>query len=190
MNTTDKTYSIRWYGPFLTKEEVGIYENIHSEIKFQLYMFHGLRKRAKIHESYYCGQAKSGVFRRLSDKGHHINEIRKDGMKAIWIGEISNITTPSPQDVNYVENIITAQLAKTFGKSQLLNEINMKFPTYNIYVINIWHRKANGSRYRAYASRTLPAQIPDLLGHEYEKEPLPHHRIYCAEKVRWTDVDW
>jgi len=183
----DKTYSIRWYGPFETKEDVGNYEKKHPNISFQLYMFHGLKKRAKIYESYYCGQAKNGVFRRLSDKNHHINEISR--MTAIWIGTISNVLSPTNNDINYVENIITAQLAKKFTKKQLLNVINKNFPDYNIYVINIWH-KVDDSRYRKYIKYTLPADLPDLLGHEYETEPFPLHKIYSAEKVKWTDVDW
>ena len=186
MKTQDKTYSIRWYGPFETKEQIGEYEKNHAEIHFQLYMFHGMKKRAKIYESYYCGQAKNSVFRRLSDKNHHINEINR--MTAIWIGTISNVS-PSAQDINYVENIITAQLTKVFGKDQLLNAINKKFPNYNIYVINIWH-KVNGDRYRKYANYSLPADLPDLLGHEYDIDPFPLHKIYSAEKVKWTDVDW
>lgn len=185
-NNQDKTYSIRWYGPFSTKEEIGEYEDQHADTKFQLYMFHGLKKRAKVHEHYYCGQAKFGVFRRLSDNGHHINEINR--MSAIWIGTISNVI-PSEHDINYVENIITAQLAKTFGENQLLNKINKKFPNYNIYVISIWH-KADGKRYRKYAKYSLPADLPDLLGHEYVTEPFQHHKIYSAEKVKWSDVDW
>ena len=90
MTTQEKTYSIRWYGPFESKEEIGEYEKKHADIHFQLYMFHGMKKRAKIYESYYCGQAKSGVYRRLSDKNHHINEITH--MSAIWIGTISNVS--------------------------------------------------------------------------------------------------
>ena len=182
----DKTYSIRWYGPFSTKEEIGEYEQKHANTKFQLYMFHGLKKRARLYESYYCGQAKSGVYRRLSDKGHHINDINR--MTAIWIGTISNVE-PCTKDINYVENIITAQLAKTFGESQLLNVINKKYPTYNIYVINIWH-KISGERYRKYATFSLPSDMPDLIGHEYEREPLIVHKLYSAEKVKWIDVDW
>ena len=183
--TQDKTYSIRWYGPFESKEEIGEFEKKHSDISFQLYMFHGMKKRAKMYESYYCGQAKNGVYRRLSDKNHHVNDINR--MTAMWIGNISNVS-PSMQDINYVENIITAQLAKIFGKSQLLNVINKKFPNYNIYVINIWH-KLDGSRYRKYTKYTLPSDLPDLLGHEYETFPFSLHKIYSAEKVKWTDVD-
>lgn len=185
MTLQDKTYSIRWYGPFKSKDEIGEYEKKHADVKFQLYIFQGLKPRAKVNMNYYCGQAKSGVYRRLSDKNHHINEINR--ISAIWIGTISNVI-PESNDINYVENIITAQLTKNIGEARLLNIINKKFPNYNIYVINIWH-KVNGDRHVKYMRRSIPTCLPDLLGHEYEAFPIPVHKIYGAEKVKWADID-
>ena len=44
----DKTYTIRWYGPFLTTESIREFEQEHKDIKCQLYMFHGMKKHAKL----------------------------------------------------------------------------------------------------------------------------------------------
>ena len=183
MITTDKTYSIRWYGPFPTKEEVGEFEDKHKDIKCQLYIFHGRRKHARIYESYYCGQAKSGVFRRLSDKGHHIEEIKQ--LNGIWIGAISNIE-PTFSDINYVENILTAQLADTYGEKYMLNKINKKFPKYNIYILNLWH-KISGERWQKYSSYSVLSDIPDVLGHEYQQN-YDIHYLYGTQKLKWLNI--
>lgn len=186
MTTTiqDKTYSIRWYGPFLTKEEVGGFENLHPDIKCQLYAFRGLKKHARVNESYYCGQAKKGVFKCLCNKNHHINDLSRTS--EIWIGSLSNVR-PQARFINHVERIVTATMANCYGKEKMLNVINKDFPSYNIYVINLWH-KTNGERLRKYSKDTLPADIPDLLGHEFWKDPMPHHRIYGVEKVKQLDI--
>ena len=72
----DKTYSVRWYGPFESVEEVKDFEKENKSISFQLYMINGSKPRYR-YSRYYCGQTQRGVFKRLSDGNHHINELNR-----------------------------------------------------------------------------------------------------------------
>lgn len=181
---TDKVYIIRWFGPFKSVEEVNTFEKEHKNTVCVLYMLQGMKKNAKLYDSYYCGQAKRGVYNRLTNKGHHIEEFSR--LSAIWIGNISNIE-PTPTDINYVENILTAEMADKFQKKFMLNKINMNFPHFNIYVINVWH-KTDTERIKKYSSNSLASEIPDLIGHEYYTEPTPYHRLFGAPKIQWLDI--
>ena len=179
----DKTYTIRWYGPFSTAESIREFEQEHEDIKCHLYMFYGMKKHAKLYESYYCGQAKKGVYNRLTNKGHHIEEITQ--INGIWIGSISNVE-PSPLDINYVENIITAQMADTYGEKYMLNKINTNFPKHNIYILNLWH-KINGERWQKNSSYSLAGKMPDVLGHEYQSD-IDVHFLYGTQKLKWLNI--
>ena len=178
----DKTYSVRWYGPFKSVEEVKTFENENKGIDFQLYLINGYRPRA-IYSSYYCGQTQRGVNKRLSDPGHHINDCNR--IEAIWIGSITNVE-PKKADINVVEKIITAQSQETFGARYILNETNTLFPKYNVYVINIWHKKT-GDRLKKYAQYSIPAELPDVIGHEYEKDSGAHI-LFSASKISFKDL--
>ena len=182
----DKTYSVRWYGEFASVEEVNEFEKKHPETQFQVYLLQGYKKCAKTRVSYYCGQAKHGVYKRLTNQGHHINELSR--ISGIWIGTISNLD-PEPADINVVEKILTAQMRSTFGSQSMLNLTNTKFPTYNAYVINIWHYK-NGKRRQSYKTGTIPKDISDLIGHEYVKDDfLRYSQIFEVSKIKWTKVE-
>ncbi len=182
----DKTYSVRWYGAFDSVEEVNDFEKKHPETQFQVYLLQGYKKCAKTRVSYYCGQAKHGVYKRLTNQGHHINELSR--ITGIWIGTISNLE-PEPADINVVEKILTAQMRSTFGTQCMLNLTNTKFPTYNAYVINIWHDK-KGKRSRNYKTGTIPSDISDLIGHEYVKEEfIKYSQIFEASKIKWTKTE-
>ena len=146
-------------------------------------MFHGYKKRAQIYEHYYCGQAKNGVYNRLANKGHHIEEINR--MTGIWIGAISNIV-PTTSDINYVENILTAQLADTYGEKYMLNKINKQFPKHNIYILNLWH-KTDCDRWLKYNSYSIVSDMPDVLGHEYQPN-LDVHYLYGTQKLKWLNI--
>ena len=187
MVTIDKTYAVRWFGPFNSIDEVRDFEIQHEDREFQLYLLQGYKKCAKTRESYYCGQTLRSVSKRLSDEGHHISEISR--LTAIWIGSITNVT-PSKEDINVVEKILTAQMRIIFGEQCLLNQTNTKFPTYNAYVINIWHDKKEKRRLK-YSKYSIPDLMPDLIGHEYIKdEYIQYNKIFGAPKIKWTDVEW
>lgn len=182
----DKTYSVRWYGPFSTVEEVKSFEQKDPEQAYQLYLLQGYKKCAKTKESYYCGQTTRSVSKRLSDGGHHISEISR--LNAIWIGAITNVD-PSKEDINVVEKILTAQMRITFGESMLLNQTNTKFPTYNAYIINTWH-DLKGERRQNYRKYSIPDIIPDLIGHEYFKGIIQYSKIFSAPKIKWTKTEF
>lgn len=180
----DKTYSVRWYGPFKTPDEVKAFEDNNKDLRFQLYVLNGYKPHAKIYNHYYCGQTQRSVYKRLTDENHHINEFRE--ILAIWIGSISNVE-PAHKDINVVEKILTAQLRFSYGERFLLNQTNTKFPTYNAYVLNIWH-STKGLRISTYQKSSLPSELPDVIGHEYDKE-LDAHMLFDASKITWRDIE-
>lgn len=176
----DKTYSVRWYGPFESIEEIKSFENKNPKVGCQLYLINGYKPRAR-YSSYYCGQTQRGVNKRLSDPGHHINDCNR--IDAIWIGSITNIMELSKKDINIVEKIVTAQMAETYGTRFILNETNTLFPKYNVYVLNFWHKK-DCNRITRYQQYTIPAEIPDVIGHEYIKD-IDTHCLFSAGKIKW-----
>ena len=184
MANIDKTYCVRWYGPFLTPEAVKNFEDNHKSMSFQLYILNGYKPRAKFYDSYYCGQTKRSVYQRLTDPNHHINEFRDN--PNIWIGSISNVE-PQSVDINTAEKILTAQLRATFGEKNMLNKMNTNFPKYNAYIVNIWHNTKE-KRLQRYQIGTIPAELPDVIGHEYDKD-LDAHMLFSASKIKWDNVE-
>lgn len=184
MDTCDKTYSVRWFGPFKSVEEVKDFENSHDNMSFQLYILNGYKPYAKFFDNYYCGQTKRSVYERLTDKNHHINEFKS--ISAIWIGSISS-KEPDNVDINIVEKIMTAQMRVVFGEKFMLNQMNTAFPKYNAYVINIWHT-TSGQRMHNYKSATVPSYLPDLIGHEYDTNNC-EHQLFSTSKIQWDHVE-
>lgn len=184
MAQIDKIYSVRWFGPFDTPEEVKNFEDKHKSVSFQLYILNGYKPYARLHDSYYCGQTKRSVYQRLADPNHHINEFRE--ISAIWIGSISNVV-PLAEDINVTEKIITAQLRAIFGERKMLNKINKNFPKYNAYIVNIWHNTKE-KRLQRYQSETIPSNLPDVIGHEYEKL-IDAHLLFGASKIKWLNIE-
>lgn len=178
----DRTYSVRWFGPFEDVEEVKRFEDEHKSTNFQLYIINGYKPYAKIYDHYYCGQTQRCVYKRLTDTDHHINEYKT--ISAIWIGSISSVE-PEHSDINTIENIITAQLSDIFGETRMLNKINTRFPKYNVYVVNIWHN-TKGQRMKKYPQFSIPVDLPDIIGHEYDKDS-DSHLLYSASKIPCKD---
>lgn len=189
MAEVDKTYTIRWYGPFVSVDDVLIFEKQHADQGFQLYLLHGYKKCAKTVENYYCGQTTRSVYKRLSD-GTHRAMLEIPRMTAIWIETITNVE-PTKEDINVVEKIITAQMRVVLGEKLLLNQTNMKFPTYNVYVINTWH-DSKGERRQNYKKYSMPDIIPDLIGHEFFKGMynLQYSKIFSAPKIKWIKTEF
>lgn len=177
----DNTYSIRWYGPFKSVEEVKVFEEENLPTRFQLYLLQGNKPYNKYRDSYYCGQTKRSVYQRLTDEGHHINEFKT--ISGIWIGSISNVE-PCSDDINFTENVITAHIRSIEGEKNILNKINDKFPKRNAYIVNIWH-SVQKKRYQKYAKYSIPDELPDLIGHEYDKD-LDKHFIFGAPRIKWV----
>lgn len=82
---------------------------------------------------------------------------------------------------------MTAQIRSTYGEKYMLNQINTKFPTYNAYVINIWHN-TKGKRLQRYQQFSVPSDLPDAIGHEYDKN-IDAHLLFSATKIKWSNVE-
>jgi len=178
----EKVYILHWFGPFKDIESIQLFEKDNPDIQCFLYMFSGMKKRAKLYESYYCGKAdKQNVYQRLSNKNHHITELRE--IEEIWIGSYSNID-PTSDDINYGERIMTAVLASKVEREHMLNAINMQFPKYTIYVINHWFNpKTMYSWRKAPSKNSLCAILPDLMAHRYEQF-IDAHIVSGTEKLK------
>lgn len=178
----NNVYLIRWYGPFKSKEQVKDFEKKHSSFKCSLYLLHGKLKYKKIREHYYCGMSTREIYKRLRDKGHHIEEIQ-DRLNSIYVGCISNVRNLTKPQICLAENIITAILAEEVGEKQILNEINKCYPTTNVYVINEWWNK-DGSCIRERQPRNAPSHIvPDVISYHYD-EMKNEYSLYGCNRLK------
>ena len=179
---TIKTYMIHWFGPFEgNKEKVALWESEHPEYICNLYLLKGLRIGAKYKPSYYCGKTVQGVAKRLSNAKHSINKYRK--VEEIWIGCFRNIEADS-SDIFDTENIITAYLADEVGFSQMLNKINMCFPSHQVCVINRWY-KPDCTTWKRLNFDSPAKIVPEVLLHYYDSGD---HLIDGSEKLRTLKV--
>ena len=178
---TIKTYMLHWFGPFENKEQVGIWEKEHKDHVCNLYLLEGIKKNAKFRLSYYCGKTEQGVAKRLSSPTHHITSYRK--VHEIWIGCFRNINAVS-SDIFDIENIITAYLADEVGQEQMLNQINMRFPSHQVCVINRWYKPDLNPRLRS-DSESPSKLIPDILLHYYAEGA---HTIYGSQKLKMLKI--
>ncbi len=174
---TITTYMIHWFGPFKSIDDVTKWEKTNVEHVCNLYIIEGKKKYAKLNRHYYCGQTTQGVYRRLSNIGHHIEEFRS--IDEIWIGCFRNIT-PKKTDINISEKIITAYLADEVGDSKMLNEINKSFPKGQICVINRWY-KPTKDLWARFVDNSPARIIPEIILHYYHNA---FHLIYGAEKLK------
>ena len=163
-------FLIKWYGPFRhtkeIREEIKKWEE-KQNFKCSLYLLHGFRKYAKTKDCYYCGMTTRKVFERFRDKKHHIEEI-ENRICSIYVGSISNIKTPSRQQIMLAEKIITSYLAGVIGEENMLNSTNFYYPNKDVYVINEW-RKLDCDSLWLRQPRNAPSNIvPDVLTYHYE----------------------
>lgn len=157
-------FLVKWYGPF-TQDELKKWEEM-QKFKCSLYLLHGMLKHVQTKESYYCGMSTRSVHKRLSDKNHHINEI-KDRLNSIYAGCISNVRGISANKTRLIEKIITAYLTESVGRKRMLNLRNFNYPTQNVYVINEWW-KENTEYLWQRQPRNAPSHIlPDVLTYHY-----------------------
>ncbi len=159
-------FLVKWYGPFPCREKVKEWEQ-KQHFKCSLYLLHGKLKYAKTKEKYYCGESTRNVYKRFSDKGHHIEEI-EERLNSIYVGCISNISKPSRSQILLVEKIITASLADIVGEDNVLNGTNKYYPSKNVYVINEWW-KEDGESVWERQPRNAPSNIvPDILAYHFK----------------------
>lgn len=172
----ESVFLVKWYGPF-TREQIKEWQS-EQNFNCSLYLLHGMRKYAKLKESYYCGMTTRSVFERLCDKGHHLEEI-ENRLNSIYVGCIANIEEPTRPQIMLVEKIITAYLATFLGKDNMLNSTNFYYPNKNVYVINEWC-KSDGNNVWLRQPRNAPSNIiPDVLVYHYNNEEL-----YGCRKIK------
>ena len=154
-------FLIKWYGPFTSQKEVKEWEQ-EQQFNCSLYLLHGKPKFAKTKEKYYCGMSIRNIYKRLQDKGHHIEEI-KDRLNSIYVGYLSNLKHPIKCQILLAEKIITASLADIVGEENVLNATNTLFPSENVFVINEWWKKDCESLWKRQPINAPSNIIPDVL---------------------------
>ena len=174
---TITTYMIHWFGPFTCIEDVTKWEKENSDRKCNLYILEGQKKYARFNRHYYCGQTTQGVYKRLNNIGHHIEEFRC--VEEIWLGCFRNVDAKKA-DINIVEKLTTAYLSDEVGTQKMLNEINMSFPKSQICVINRWFKpeKLLWSRFKEYSPSRI---ISEVILHYYNDNL---HMIYGTDKLK------
>lgn len=165
-----KTYLIKWYGPFKTRQLMKKWEESRPE-KFKLYVFHAKPKNKK--DRYYCGMTTRSVWERMNDYNHHIHEFenKKSVSLQIWIGTIAN-KRASDRDVRICENLITSQLAYIgVGEKYLENSTNKKPPVNDVYIFNEWLRDDKDYMLKRQRN-SVPAIIPEAMVYYSETKYL------------------
>lgn len=162
---TKNVYLLEWYGPFSTPQDVIEWER--QEIgtnKTYIYLFKG-KQCGKHKFSYYCGQAfKQSAGKRLTNKGHHINDvICRPNDISIWVAKFQN-KVPTKMDVNLVEKLITSVITQAIiaDEKAVLNRTNKLRPRTNLYLINEWYRPT-GEPVMKYNTGSIPSLLSDVL---------------------------
>lgn len=182
MNQKDKTFLIKWYGPFKSLEEEYYWE-IDNDLSFNLYLIHGRKKHAKTKTHYYVGQTSQGVYNRFKNKGHHINDFSE--IHEIWVGSFFNIS-PEKTDINLAEKMITSYLAydDEVGNKLLLNVTNTYAPNTSVYIINRWYNKVQ-NEWQRHGKTSLAKILADVIA--YKLNDANECILFEAKKLkrRW-----
>ena len=168
---------LHWFGPIKCIEDVAKWEHDNIEHVCNLYIIEGKRPNARITRHYYCGKTIQGVNKRLSNLGHHIEDLKT--VDEIWMGCIRNVK-PQKDDILILENIVTAYLSAEVGDKKMLNAINKKFPKHQLCVINRWFKPTRESWHR-FNDGSPARLIPEVILHYYAENI---HMIYGAEKLK------
>lgn len=182
----NNVYVLRWYGPFPNVDEVKRWEDEEGNDTF-LYIFKGMKEKKKKLVSYYCGQAyQQSVGARLSNQGHHIEEVssRPEHLN-IWVAKFDN-KQPSENDVNIVENMLIAFLEQCLVDvtEETLNRQSLSAPKDKVYIINEWY-DINSNEISSYAKGSLYNRIPDVISYYPETKAL-----YCSSKISYKADLW
>lgn len=172
-------FLIKWYGPFESQGAVKEWEEEQS-FKCSLYLLHGKLKHTKTREKYYCGMSIRNIYKRLSDKGHHIEEI-KDRLNSIYVAHLSNIKRPTRPQIFLAEKIITASLTYIVGKDNVLNATNTYFPSENVAVINEWWKTTCDSVWERQPKNAPSNIVPDVINFKGKDD---NDLFYCKKLRR------
>lgn len=140
----NNVFLIKWYGPFDCTERVEQWEKEHKETKCLLYLLHGKLKYAKTRERYYCGMSIRHIYKRLTDTGHHIQEIQ-GRLNSIYVGQLANVKRPTRN----------------------LNATNTLFPSEDVFVINEWWKTTGDSVWKRQPINAPSNIVPDVLVFHY-----------------------
>ena len=162
----ENLFLIKWYGPFFSREDERIWEKEQS-FNCSLYLLHGKLKYVKSREHYYCGESTRNIYKRLSDKNHHIKELEQR-LNSIYVGCISNIKRPTRAQIMLAEKIITAYLPEEVSEECLLNATNTLYPNKTVYVINEWWKPEGHTLWERQPSNAPSRIIPDVLAYHYK----------------------
>lgn len=174
-------FLINWYGPFKSQDKVKEWEDNNKAIKCSLYLLHGKLKYAKTREMYYCGKSIRNIYKRLGDKGHHIEEI-KDRLNSIYVGCLSNIKRPTDAQIFLAEKIITAVLTDIVGDYNVLNATNTLYPAENVFVINEWRKATDETIWKRQPKNAPSNIIPDVLVYHYKGQD--DFELYGCQKLK------
>lgn len=169
MKCENKSFFIKWYGPFSSQKKLKEWEQEQS-FECKLYLLQG-KKKYKKKECYYCGKTMRSVSKRLRDNDHHIKEIEEREHK-IYAGQFANLKKISDSDVRLVEKLITSYLTDVVGEENLMNQNNFHAPSCieEVSVINRWYDDRTNREWLRLSSKTLPSIVPDVLVYRYDKE--------------------
>lgn len=131
-------FLIKWYGPFTSQKEVKEWEQ-EQQFNCSLYLLHGKPKFAKTREKYYCGMSIRNIYKRLQDKGHHIEEI-KDRLNSIYVGYLSNLKHPIKCQILLAEKI-SLQVWRT-----LLARKMFSMPQTRSFLLKMYLSLMNGGK--------------------------------------------
>lgn len=171
MASMDKAYVMKWVGPFTSVESLRLWEQDYPDFIGSIYLIGGFKPKGT-RKKFYCGKTKKSryVYERLSDAGHHINELSAKNLE-IWIGMMTNYR-PTESNIFEVENIITSAMANLeIPEKDMLNQINMHTPQMDAYVINRWFKPGDVLIERgSLKADSVAYHIPDLIIYDAANE--------------------
>ncbi len=182
-------YLIQWYGPFKSKEDLKEWE-IKQRERFYLYLFQGKRKQ-KQKFCYYCGStydrknSHSLVYKRLSDKNHHIHPFEEERGEtiSIWVGTIANRNHPKKKEVLLCEKMLTSEMSQLEIEDDAVENLtNTLPPKENVYIISEWYNPEY-YEHRPKSKVYIPNIVPDIISYY-----APKKYLYRIKRLKFVGV--
>ena len=139
MNRVENIFVIEWKGPYIDIEQIK-----DEDFENSFYLITGRKSLREELSIQYCGISKSrSVFKRLMDRDHKHNIIKKD--KQIWIGQFSNKKHNLYKWIELSESLIIYYWGPRLNYNK-----KKRPPKQPIGIINRW-QKINGDYRRNIA---------------------------------------